>query len=178
YTMGVTIVLVLMVVVVFMRRLVPTIAAAVTVPLSICGTLAGMWFLGYAIDNFSLMALTISVGFVVDDAIVMIENVVRHMEKGVPPLQAALIGARQIGFTVMSISLSLVAVFIPLIFMGGILGRLFHEFAVTMTLAILISAAVSLSLTPMLCGRYMRVRRRPLGPFWSRIDATAERAFR
>ena len=99
------------------------VAAAVTVPLSICGTLAGMWFLGFAIDNFSLMALTISVGFVVDDAIVMIENIVRHMEKGVPPLQAALIGSRQIGFTVLSISISLVAVFIPLIFMGGILGQ-------------------------------------------------------
>src|SRR6202012_1058285 len=103
YTLGITIVLVLLVVLLFMRRLVPTIAAAVTVPLSICGTLAGMWFLGYTIDNFSLMALTISVGFVVDDAIVMIENIVRHMEKGMPPLQAALVGARQIGFTVVSI---------------------------------------------------------------------------
>ncbi len=178
YTLGITIVLVLLVVLLFMRRLVPTVAAAVTVPLSICGTLAGMWFLGYTIDNFSLMALTISVGFVVDDAIVMIENIVRHMEKGVPPLQAALIGARQIGFTVLSISISLVAVFIPLIFMGGILGRLFHEFAMTMTLAIAISAAVSLSLTPMLCGRYMRVRERPLGRFWGRLDAAMEAAFR
>jgi len=177
-TLGITIALVLVVVVLFMRRLVPTIAAAVTVPLSLCGTLAGMWFLGYAIDNFSLMALTISVGFVVDDAIVMIENIVRHIEKGVPPLQAALVGARQIGFTVLSISISLVAVFIPLIFMGGILGRLFHEFAMTMTLAIAISAAVSLSLTPMLCGRYMRVRERPLGRFWGRVDAAMEAAFR
>ena len=178
YTLAITIVLVLLVVLLFMRRLVPTIAAAVTVPLSICGTLAGMWFLGFSIDNFSLMALTISVGFVVDDAIVMIENIVRHMEKGVPPLQAAFIGARQIGFTVLSISISLVAVFIPLIFMGGILGRLFHEFAMTMTLAIAISAAVSLSLTPMLCGRYMRVRERPLGPFWGRLDAAMEAGFR
>ncbi len=156
YTMLLTIALVLMVVVMFMRRLMPTVAAGVTVPLSICGTLAGMWFLGYTIDNFSLMALTISVGFVVDDAIVMIENIVRHMERGMPPLQAARAGARQIGFTVMSISLSLVAVFIPLLFMGGILGRLFHEFAMTLTLAILISAAVSLTLTPMICGRWMR----------------------
>ena len=114
--------LVLMVVLIFMRRLVPTLAAAVTVPLSISGTLAGMWFMGYTIDNFSLMALTVSVGFVVDDAIVMIENIVRHAERGMPPLQAAMLGARQIGFTVMSISISLVAVFIPLIFMGGILG--------------------------------------------------------
>jgi hydrophobe/amphiphile efflux-1 (HAE1) family protein len=157
YTLLITIVLVLMVVLIFMRRLIPTLAAAVTVPLSISGTLAGMWFLGYAIDNFSLMALTVSVGFVVDDAIVMIENIVRHAERGMPPLQAALLGARQIGFTVMSISISLVAVFIPLIFMGGILGRLFHEFAMTLTMAIAVSAVVSLSLTPMICGRYMTV---------------------
>src|ERR1700757_3387077 len=102
------------------------------------------------------MALTVSVGFVVDDAIVMIENIVRHAERGMKPLQAAILGARQIGFTVMSISLSLVAVFIPLIFMGGILGRLFHEFAMTMTMAIAVSAGVSLTLTPMICGRYMR----------------------
>ena len=157
YTLLITIVLVLMVVLIFMRRLIPTLAAAVTVPLSISGTLGGMWFLGYAIDNFSLMALTVSVGFVVDDAIVMIENIVRHAERGMPALQAAQLGARQIGFTVMSISISLVAVFIPLIFMGGMLGRLFHEFAMTLTLAIAVSAVVSLSLTPMICGRYMSV---------------------
>jgi len=148
---------VLLVVVMFMRRVIPTVAAGVTVPLSICGTLAGMWFCGFTIDNFSLMALTISVGFVVDDAIVMIENIVRHMEHGVPPLQAARAGARQIGFTVISITLSLIAVFIPLIFMAGILGRLFHEFAMTLTLAILVSAAVSLTLTPMICGRWMHL---------------------
>ena len=157
YTLLITIALVLMVVLVFMRRLIPTLAAAVTVPLSISGTLAGMWFLGYAIDNFSLMALTVSVGFVVDDAIVMIENIVRHTERGLSPLQASIVGARQIGFTVMSISISLVAVFIPLIFMGGLLGRLFHEFAMTLTLAIAVSAVVSLTLTPMICGRYMTV---------------------
>jgi multidrug efflux pump len=156
YTMMITIALVLLVVLVFMRRLVPTIAAAVTVPLSICGTLTGMWFMGYLLDNFSLMALTISVGFVVDDAIVMIENIVRHRERGVDPMRAALIGSRQIGFTVMSISISLVAVFIPLIFMGGIMGRLFHEFAVTLTMAIAVSAVVSLTLTPMICGQFMR----------------------
>ena len=127
------------------------------------------------------MAITISVGFVVDDAIVMIENIVRHMERGEPPLLAALNGARQIGFTVMSISISLVAVFIPLLFMGGILGRLFHEFATTLTLAIVISAVVSLSLTPMLCGQLMRAapnadvpRRRTL---WSRVDSAIERVF-
>lgn len=157
YTLLITIALVLGVVLVFMRRLIPTLAAGVTVPLSIAGTLAGMWFLGFAIDNFSLMALTVSVGFVVDDAIVMIENIVRHAERGLTPMQAALIGSRQIGFTVMSISISLVAVFIPLLFMGGILGRLFHEFAMTVTLAIAVSAVVSLTLTPMICGRYMRI---------------------
>ena len=166
YTMLITIALVLLVVLVFMRRLMPTIAAAVTVPLSICGTLAGMWFMGYLLDNFSLMALTISVGFVVDDAIVMIENIVRHRERGVDPMRAALIGSRQIGFTVMSISISLVAVFIPLIFMGGIMGRLFHEFAMTLTMAIAVSAVVSLTLTPMICGQYMRgdVRRSAARP--------------
>jgi multidrug efflux pump len=172
YTMLVTIVLVLMVVLIFMRRLIPTLAAAVTVPLSISGTLAGMWFMGYTIDNFSLMALTVSVGFVVDDAIVMIENIVRHAERGMPPLQAAILGARQIGFTVMSISISLVAVFIPLIFMGGILGRLFHEFAMTLTMAIAVSAVVSLTLTPMICGRYMTVAAPSggHGRLWRAID--------
>jgi len=176
--MLISVALVLLVVALFMRRLVPTIAAGVTVPLSIAGTLAAMWFEGFALDNFSLLALTISVGFVVDDAIVMIENIVRHMERGKTPMQAALDGARQIGFTVMSISISLVAVFIPVLFMGGVLGRLFHEFAATLTLAIAISCAVSLSLTPMLCGRYMHLdaplRRR--GRFtW--LDEAVEAAF-
>ena len=172
WTMLLTIGLVLMVVLVFMRRGIPILAAAVTVPLSISGTLAGMWFMGYTIDNFSLMALTVSVGFVVDDAIVMIENIVRHAERGLPPLKAAIIGARQIGFTVMSISISLVAVFIPLIFMGGILGRLFHEFAMTMTMAIAVSAVVSLTLTPMICGRYMSVAepKGGHGRLWRGID--------
>ncbi len=178
-TMLISIALVLLVVALFMRRLVPTIAATVTVPLSIAGTLAAMWLNGFALDNFSLIALTISVGFVVDDAIVMIENIVRHMEQGKPPLQAAFEGAAQIGFTVLSISVSLVAVFIPVLFMGGILGRLFHEFATTLTLAIAISALVSLTLTPMLCGRFMR----PPGPArpdsaLARLDAAVERGFR
>jgi len=155
-TLLITVALVLLVVLLFMRRAVPTIAAGVTVPLSIAGTLAAMWFEGFALDNFSLMAITISVGFVVDDAIVMIENIVRHIEHGEKPLEAAFNGAKQIGFTVMSISVSLVAVFIPVLFMGGILGRLLHEFAVTLTLAIAISAAVSLTLTPMMCGLLMR----------------------
>ncbi len=175
YTLAITIALVLLVVLLFMRRLMPTIAAAVTVPLSICGTLAGMWFAGYTLDNFSLMAITVSVGFVVDDAIVMIENIVRHMERGTPALRAALVGSRQIGFTVISISVSLVAVFIPLIFMGGIMGRLFHEFSVTLTMAIVVSAAVSLTLTPMICGRWMRANPAPAGNgFWRTIDKAIE----
>ncbi|MBV9785004.1 MAG: efflux RND transporter permease subunit [Acidisphaera sp.] len=178
YTLLITAALVLLVVFLFMRRLMPTVAAGVTVPLSIAGTLAGMWLLGYTLDNFSLMAITIGVGFVVDDAIVMIENIFRHMEHGETPLVAALNGARQIGFTVMSISLSLVAVFIPVIFMPGLLGRLFHEFAMTLTLAITISAVVSLTLTPMLCGRFMRREGRPPRGLWRRIDAAIERGLR
>ncbi len=180
YTLLLTIALVLLVVLVFMRRLMPTIAAAATVPLSICGTLAGMWFLGYSLDNFSLMALTISVGFVVDDAIVMIENISRHMERGMTPLAAALAGSRQIGFTVVSISLSLVAVFTPLLFMGGILGKLFHEFAVTVTIAIAVSAVVSLTLTPMICGRFMShdaAKPPSTGGLWGRIDRAVEWSF-
>jgi len=175
-TLGISIVLVLLVVLLFMRRMVPTIAAGATVPLSIAGTLAAMWFEGFALDNFSLMALTISVGFVVDDAIVMIENIVRLREQGMRPMEAAFAGAKQIGFTVMSISISLIAVFIPLLFMGGVLGRLFHEFATTLAMAIAISAVVSLSLTPMICGRFMddRPARRT---WWSPIDAAVDRAF-
>jgi len=174
FTMLISIALVVLVVLLFMRHLVPTIAAVVTVPLSLAGTLAGMWFCDYTINNFSLMGLTIAAGFVVDDAIVMIENIVRHMEKGSPPLRAAIDGARQIGFTVVSISISLVAVFIPLIFMGGVTGRLFHEFALTMTLAIAISALVSLTLTPMICGRFMRPVDLTLSRnwFWRGLEAT------
>ena len=172
----ISVALVLLVVLMFMRRAVPTLAAAATVPLSIAGTLAAMWLLGFSLDNFSLMALTISVGFVVDDAIVMIENIARHVERGAPPLQAAFAGARQIGFTVMSISISLVAVFIPIIFMGGILGRLLHEFAMVLTLSIAISAVVSLTLTPMVCGRFINPQAgvpRLLRP----ADQALERAF-
>jgi multidrug efflux pump len=175
-TLLITVVLVLLVVFTFTRQAMPTIAAGVTIPLSIAGTLAGMWLLGYALDNFSLMALTIGVGFVVDDAIVMIENIFRHMERGVAPLQAAILGARQIGFTVLSISLSLVAVFIPILFMPGLLGRLFHEFAMTLTLAIVISALVSLTLTPMICGRFMRPRHIPARGIWRSVDGFIERA--
>ena len=175
----ISVLLVLLVVALFMRRLVPTIAAGVTVPLSLAGTLGAMWFWGFSLNNFTLMALTISVGFVVDDAIVMIENIIRHIDMGKTPLQAAFAGAKQIGFTVVSISLSLVAVFIPITFMSGIMGRLFHEFAVTMTLAIAISALVSLSLTPMLCGRFMRADRPATASGrWRRIDAAIERGFK
>ena len=175
YTLLISVALVLMVVLVFMRRLVPTLAAAVTVPLSIAGTLAAMWLFGFSLDNFSLMALTISVGFVVDDAIVMIENIARHAERGMRPMQAALAGARQIGFTVMSISISLVAVFIPILFMGGILGRIFHEFAVVLTVAIGISAIVSLTVTPMMCAR-TQLGGGPVTGVLGRVDRTIGRA--
>ncbi len=124
--------------------------------MSIVGTFAVMYLLGYSVDNLSMMALTLSVGFVVDDAIVMLENIVRHMEMGEKPLQAAFNGSREIGFTIVSMTLSLVAVFIPVLFMGGIIGRLLHEFAVTIGVAILVSGFVSLSLTPMLCSRFLQ----------------------
>ena len=176
YSLLLSIGLVLMVVVLFMRRLAPTIAAAVTVPLSLSCTLAAMWALDFSLDNFSLMALTISVGFVVDDAIVMIENIVRHQAMGKTPMRAALDGSRQIGFTVVSISLSLVAVFIPILFMGGILGRLLNEFAVVLTVAIATSAIVSLTLTPMICARLVP-RVRPMPRWWQAVDRAVERAF-
>ncbi len=176
WTLLISIALVLMVVALFMRRLVPTLAAAVTVPLSIAGTLGAMYLLGFSLNNFSLMALTISVGFVVDDAIVMIENIFRHQQRGLSPMQAALVGSRQIGFTVVSISISLVAVFIPILFMGGILGKLFHEFATVLTVAIGLSAVVSLTLTPMMCGRFMGPHAPPRG-VWGWIDRTVDRGF-
>ncbi|MGB9366623.1 MAG: efflux RND transporter permease subunit [Xanthobacteraceae bacterium] len=151
-----TICLVMLVVFLFLRRATPTIAAGVTVPLSLAGTCALMWCVGFSIDNLSLMALAVSVGFVVDDAIVMIENVFRNMEKGHSPLRATIEGARQIGFTVLSISISLVAAFIPLLFMGGIVGRAFREFSVTLVFAIVVSTIVSLTVTPMICAHYIR----------------------
>ena len=156
YSLLISIALVIMVIFMFLRRFWPTFIASVTVPLALTGTFAVMYLLGYSIDNLSLMAITISVGFVVDDAIVVIENVYRFIEQGDSTMTAALKGARQIGFTVVSMSLSLIAVFIPLLFMGGIIGRLFHEFAVTLSLAILVSGVISLSLTPMLCSRFLR----------------------
>ena len=156
FTLAGTIVLVMLVVFLFLRRAAPTIAAGVTVPLSLAGTCAGMWLAGFSIDNLSLMALAIAVGFVVDDAIVMIENAFRNLEKGHSPLRAAIEGARQIGFTVIAISISLIAAFIPLLFMGGIVGRLFREFSVTLAVAIAISTVVSLSVTPMICAHFIR----------------------
>ena len=150
-TLLISILLVMAVVYVFLRRASPVIAAGVTVPLSLVGALVAMWLVGFSIDNISLMALTIAVGFVVDDAIVMIENVESHVERGMNRLDATLLGARQIGFTVVSISLSLVAVFIPLLFLPGIAGKLLQEFGYTLTFAILVSMVVSLTVTPMLC---------------------------
>lgn len=151
-----TIALVVMVIFLFLRSFKATIIPSVAVPLSLVGTFAVMYLLGYSLDNLSLMALTISTGFVVDDAIVMIENISRYLEEGMPPMQAALTGAGQIGFTIVSLTVSLIAVLIPLLFMGDVVGRLFREFAVTLAVTIIISAVVSLTLTPMMCARILR----------------------
>ena len=156
WTLLATAVLVMVVVFLFLRRLVPTVAAGVSVPLALAGTCAAMWLAGFSIDNLSLMALAISVGFVVDDAIVMIENMYRNLEHCLPPMRAALDGARQIGFTVLSISLSLIAAFVPLIFMDGVVGRLLREFSLTLTFAIVVSTLVSLTVTPMICAHYIK----------------------
>ncbi len=155
-TLLVTLFLVIGVIFVFLRNVSATTIPSLALPMSIVGTFAVMYFLDYSLDNLSLMALTLCVGFVVDDAIVMLENIVRHLEMGEKPFAAAINGAREIGFTVLSMTLSLAAVFIPVLFMGGILGRLFHEFAVTIGAAILISGFISLTLTPMLCSRFLR----------------------
>jgi multidrug efflux pump subunit AcrB len=151
-----TVGLVVMVIFLFLRKLWATVIPSVALPLAIVGTFGIMKLAGFSLDNLSLMALTISTGFVVDDAIVMIENIVRYLEMGEKPLQAALKGSRQIGFTVISLTVSLVAVFIPLIFMSGIVGRLFREFAITLSIAVAVSAIVSLTLTPMMCARLLR----------------------
>jgi hydrophobic/amphiphilic exporter-1 (mainly G- bacteria), HAE1 family len=172
-TLLLTIALVVLVIFLFLRNVSATIMPAVAVPLSITGTFGVMHVLGYSLDNLSLMALTLSVGFVVDDAIVVLENIVRHEEQGLSRMEAALVGARQIGFTVVSITVSLVAVFIPVLFLGGILGRLLREFAVTIAVAILISGVVSLTLTPMLASRFLRAGAERHG----RLFATSERAF-
>ena len=159
FTLVLSVVLVVLVVLMFLRTVRATIIAGVALPLSLIATFGVMWFCGFSLDNLSLMALTIGTGFVVDDAIVMIENIVRHIEEGEAPLEAALRGAREIGFTVISLTVSLIAVFIPLLFMTGVVGRMFREFALTLTIAVVVSAIVSLTLTPMMCGRLLRHER-------------------
>ena len=153
-----TVALVVMVIFLFLRTFSATIIPSVAVPLSLVGTFGVMYLLGYSLNNLTLMALTISTGFVVDDAIVMIENIMRYIEEGEPPLEAALKGSEQIGFTIVSLTVSLIAVLIPLLFMGDIVGRLFREFAVTLSVTILVSAVVSLTLTPMMCAKLLRHR--------------------
>jgi multidrug efflux pump len=156
FTLVLAIGLVVLVVLLFLRSVRATLIAGVALPLSLVATFGVMWFCGFSLNNLSLMALTIGTGFVIDDAIVMIENIVRHVEEGEDPFQAALDGAREIGFTVISLTLSLIAVFIPLLFMTGIVGRMFREFALTLTIAVVVSAVVSLTLTPMMCSRLLR----------------------
>jgi HAE1 family hydrophobic/amphiphilic exporter-1 len=156
FTLFLAICLVVLVIFLFLRNLSATVIPSIALPMSIVGTFAVMYLLHYTLDNLSLMALTLSVGFVVDDAIVMLENIVRHMEKGETPMEAALKGSREIGFTIVSMTLSLAAVFIPVLFMGGIIGRLLHEFSVVIMMAVLVSGFVSLTLTPMLCSRFIR----------------------
>ena len=174
FTLFISIALVVGVIFVFLRSIWATVIPGITIPLSLLGALALMWIAGYSLDNLSLMALTIAVGFVVDDAIVMLENIVRHIEDGLPPFEASLLGAREIGFTIVSISLSLIAAFIPLLLMGGIIGRLFREFAVTVTMTIVVSAFVALTLTPMMCSRFLKAEHQTKH---GRIYAWTERGF-
>ena len=179
FTLMLTVALVVMVIFLFLRTLSGTIIPSVAVPLSLVGTFGVMFLLGYSLNNLTLMALTISTGFVVDDAIVMIENIVRYVEAGEKPLQAALKGAEQIGFTIVSLTVSLIAVLIPLLFMGDIVGRLFREFAITLSVTILISAVVSLTLTPMMCAKLLRHRpEREQGWFYRTSERLLERTIR
>jgi len=171
FTLALTICLVVMVILLFLRNVWATIIPSITIPLALLGSFAAMYLLNFSIDNISLMALTIAIGFVVDDAIVVVENIYRHIEEGVPPFEAALKGSREIDFTVLSISLSLVAVFIPLLLMGGIIGRLFREFALTVTASVAISCVVSLTLAPMLCSRFMKGRSSEHGRVYRIIEA-------
>ena len=156
FTLVLTIGLVVLTIFLFLRKASATLIPSLALPVSLIGTFAGMYLFGYSLDNISLLAITLAVGFVVDDAIVMLENIVRYIEEGMEPFEAALKGSREIGFTILSITMSLIAVFIPILFMGGVVGRVFQEFAVTITLAILVSGIVSLTLTPMLCSRFLR----------------------
>lgn len=174
-TLGLTIVLVVLVVALFLRNLRATIIPGITIAVVLLGAFALMWLFGFSLDNLSLMALTIAVGFVVDDAIVVIENIYRHIEAGEAPRAAALNGAREIGFTVLSMSLSLVAVLLPIAFMSGIVGRLFREFAFTVVAAVVVSAVVSLTLAPMLCAHWIKPARREPGAWNRRIEAGFER---
>jgi multidrug efflux pump len=174
YTLMISVVLVVMVIFVFLRSARATFIPAVALPLSLIGTFGIMQLLGFGLDNLSLMALTIATGFVVDDAIVMIENVVRFIERGVPPMEAAFRGAAQIGFTIVSLTVSLIAVFIPLLFMTGVVGRLFKEFSVTLAVSVIVSAIVSLTLTPMMCGRILKSTR---DDHPGRIGRWSERGF-
>ena len=179
FTLFLTLALVVLVIFLFLRNLSATVIPSLALPFSLVGTFAVMYALNYSLDNLSMMALTLSVGFVVDDAIVMLENIVRHMEKGTPPLQAAFAGSREVGFTILSMTLSLAAVFIPVLFMGGIIGRLFHEFAVTIGAAILVSGVVSLTLTPMLCSRFLKATREARhGRFYEVSERVYERVLR
>src|SRR5258706_739376 len=173
FTMLLTLLLVIMVIFVFLRNVWATVIPSLALPFSIIGTFAVMYMLNYSLDNLSMMALILSVGFVVDDAIVMLENIYRHVEMGEDPLTASLVGSREIGFTIVSMTLSLAAVFIPVLFMGGVLGRLFREFSVTICIAILISGIVSVTLTPMLCSRLLKNR----GHGHSRLSELADRPF-
>jgi hydrophobe/amphiphile efflux-1 (HAE1) family protein len=173
FTLMLTVALVVMVIFVFLRNFWATVIPAVTVPLSLIGTFAVLYELGYSLDNLSLMALSIAVGFVVDDAVVVIENIVRHMEEGATPFQAALKGAGEIGFTIVSITLSLIAVFIPLFLMGGYVGLLFREFAVTVSVSLVLSLVISLTLTPMMCARLLKPERREHG----RLYRISEKGF-
>ena len=174
FELGLAVALVVLVIFVFLRSLPATLIPSLSVPLSLVGTLAGMYMFGFSLDNLSLMSLTIASGFVVDDAIVMIENIARYIERGDPPLQAALAGAGEIGFTIISLTVSLIAVLIPLLFMQDVVGRLFHEFAITLAITIVLSAVVSLTLVPMMCALIMRHRAEESR---SRISALAERGF-
>jgi hydrophobic/amphiphilic exporter-1 (mainly G- bacteria), HAE1 family len=177
FTLLLTLALVILVIFLFLRNIAATVIPSLSLPLSVVGTFALMYLLGYSLDNLSLMALTLSVGFVVDDAIVMLENIHRHMEQGKSAMEAALDGSREIGFTILSMTLSLVAVFIPVLLMGGLLGRLFHEFAVTISAAILVSGFVSLTLTPMLCSRFLRAEHTQRhGRFYNTIENAYQRS--
>lgn len=175
WTLVISIGLVILVVLLFLRTVTATFIAGVALPLSLIATFGVMWFAGFSLDNLSLMALTIGTGFVVDDAIVMIENIARHIEEGENPMQAALKGAGEIGFTIISLTVSLVAVFIPLLFMTGIVGRMFREFALTLTIAVVVSAVVSLTLTPMMCARILRKPKERKGGILAGTDRFMER---